>query len=271
MRFTVFGSEGFIGSAFCNYLRTQNIEYSTPDIRNGKIPTHNLGHIIYAVGVLDFKQDLAKTLDSHVFLLNKLLNETDFDSFLYISSTRIYYNGSSTDENSSLIVNPSDFDNVYNISKIMGETICNISKKQNIRIIRLSNVVGNNFNSNLSLPSMIRDAVRMKKITLQTSLDSEKDFVYIDDVVDIMYKIVIHGKNTIYNVANGENLTNKNIIERLQKITKCKVEVVENAKQYSFLPISIKRIKKEFNFQPVSVITKFEKIIQNYKDRIISD
>jgi len=269
MKFTVFGSKGFIGSAFCNYLKSQNIEYSTPDIKNKKIPTENLGHVIYAVGVLDSKQYPIKTVDSHVFLLNKLLNETDFDSFLYISSTRIYYNASSTDENSLLLVNPSNFDNVYNISKIMGEVICNISKKQNVRIIRLSNVVGNNFYSNLSLPSMIRDAIKFKKIILQTSLDSEKDFVHIDDVVDIIQKIAVYGKNTVYNVANGKNLTNEKIVEKIQEITKCELEIIKNATTYSFLPISIKRIQKEFNFKSKPVLNKFEKIIHAYQNKIL--
>ena len=37
MKFTVFGSKGYIGSAFCNYLKSQNIECSTPDIRNEKL------------------------------------------------------------------------------------------------------------------------------------------------------------------------------------------------------------------------------------------
>ncbi len=271
MKFTVFGSKGYIGSAFCNYLKSQNIECVTPDIRNEKISTENLGHVIYAIGVLDFKQNPMKAINAHVFLLNKLLNEINFDSFLYLSSTKIYFNTSSTDENSSLVVNPSNFDNVYNISKIMGETICNISKKQNVRIVRLSNIVGNNFDSNLSLPSIIKDAINFKKIILQTSLDSEKDYVYIDDVLNILQKISLCGKNSIYNVASGQNLNNEKIVKKIQEITGCELEVIENAKKYSFLPISIKRIQKEFNFDPTPVLNKFEKIIHTYQNKISNE
>jgi len=271
LKFTVFGSKGFIGSSFCNYLQSQNIECLTPDVRNNKIPTENLGHVIYAIGVLDFKQNPMSMINAHVFLLNKILNETNFESFLYLSSTRIYLDALSTNENSSLIVNPSNFDNTYNISKIMGEMICNISKKQNIRIVRLSNVVGNNFNSNLSLPSIIRDAVKNKKISLQTSLDSEKDYVYINDVLNILQKISLCGKSSIYNVASGQNLNNEKIVKKIQEITGCKLEVIENAKKYSFLPISIERIQKEFNFEPTSVLNKFEKIIHTYQNKISNE
>ena len=271
MKFTIFGSKGYMGSAFCNYLKSQNIECLTPDIRNEKFPTENLGHVIYAIGVLDFKQNPIKAIDAHVFLLNKLLNKINFDSFLYLSSTRIYLNASSTDENSSLVVNPSNFDDVYNISKIMGETICSISKKQNVRIVRLSNVAGNNFDSNLSLPSIIKDAINFKKIILQTSLDSEKDYVYIDDVLNILQKISLYGESSVYNVANGQNLSNEKIVKKIQEITSCELEIIKNAKKYSFLPISIKRIQKEFNFEPTPVLNKFEKIIQAYQNKIINE
>ena len=271
MRFTVFGSKGYIGSAFHNYLKSQNIECLTPDVRNGKIPKGNLGHVIYAIGVPDFKQNPMKTIDAHVFLLNKLLNEINFESFLYISSTRIYFNAISTDENSSLVVNPSDFDNLYNISKIMGEAICNMSKKQNVRVVRLSNVTGNNFDSNIFLSSIIQDAIKFKKIILQTSLDSEKDYVYIDDILGILQKIVLHGKRSVYNIASGQNLSNEKIVKKLQEITGCEFKVAENAKKYSFLPISIKQIKKEFNFEPTPILNKFEEIICAYQNQMINE
>ena len=212
-----------------------------------------------------------ETIDANVILLNKLLNEANFESFLYLSSTRLYFNASSTNEDSSLIVNPSNYDNLYNISKIMGESICNLSKKQNVRIVRLSNVTGINFNSRIFLPSIIQDAIKLKKIILQTKLDSEKDYVYIDDVLDILLKISIYGKNSIYNVASGNNLSNEKIVKRIQAITGCDVEITENAKTYSFLPISIERIQKEFDFKPISILDKFSLIVSAYKNRFSRD
>jgi len=266
MRFTVFGSKGYLGTALTDYLKSQNIECLTPDVRNEPIPKENLGHVIYAIGVPGFKQNPIKAVDAHVFLLNKILNETNFESFLYLSSTRIYSNASSTKENLSLVVNPSDFDNLYNISKIMGEAICNISKKQNVRIVRLSNVTGHNFNSSIFLTSIIQDAIKFKKIILQTKLESEKDYVFIDDVLDILPKISMYGKNSVYNIASGQNLTNEKIVRKIQKDTGCEVEVIKNAKKYMFLPISIELIKKEFNFKSTLVLDKFEDIINAYRN-----
>jgi nucleoside-diphosphate-sugar epimerase len=265
VKFTIFGASGYLGSLLEKKLKSEGVECITPDIRKDKSIERNLGHVIYSIGVPDFKQNLSKAIDAHVILLNKLLNETEFESFLYLSSTRVYYNASSTDENSSLLVNPTDEDNFYNISKIMGEVICNSSKKQNVRIVRLSNVTGNNFNSNLFLPSIIQDAIKFKKITLKTSLDSEKDYVYIDDVLNILPKISLEGKNTIYNIASGKNISNKKIVEKIQDIIDCEVEVVKNATRYTFPKISIERIQREFDFKPVSILDRFEDIIKKYK------
>ena len=265
MRFTVFGSSGYLGSSLVHKLKSENIECLTPDIRKDKITDKNLGHVIYAIGVADSKQNPVKAIDAHVILLNKLLNETNFESFLYLSSTRIYFNALSTDEDSSLVVDPSDDDSLYNISKIMGETICKLSKKQNVRIARLSNVTGNN--SRFFLSSIIQDAIKTKKIILQTGLDSEKDYVYIDDVLNILPKISLHGKNSVYNIASGQNLTNEKIVRKIQEVVGCEFEVSGNAKKYAFPPISIKLIQKEFNFEPTPILSKLKKIISVYQNK----
>ena len=265
MKFTIFGSTGYLGSSLIEKFKADNIEYVAPDLRNEKNLEENLGHVIYAIGVPNFKQFPSKAIDAHVILLNKLLNETNFESFLYLSSTRIYHNASSTDERANLLVNPLDENNLYNISKIMGEAICNSSKKSNVRIVRLSNVTGKNFNSNLFLPSIILESLRSKKITLQTNLQSEKDYVYIDDVVDILPKISLHGNDSTYNVASGKNTTNEQIVKELQKITGCEVEVAKNATKYSFPTISIEKIQNEFDFKPTSILDKFDEIVNEYK------
>ena len=204
MRFTVFGSTGYIGSSLIKKFSKEGIECITPDLRNKKSFKDDLGHVIYAIGVPEFKSFPEKAIDAHVILLNKLLQETNFESFMYLSSTRVYHNSISTKENSILSVNPLDDYYHYNISKIMGEVICRTSEKSNVRIVRLSNVTGKNQNLNLFLPSIIHDAINKNKIILRTNLESQKDYVYINDVLEILPKIAIYGKDSIYNVANGK-------------------------------------------------------------------
>ena len=267
MKFTVFGSSGYLGSSLVRKFKSEKIECLTPDIKKDKIEDKDLGHVIYAVGVSNFKENPQKAIDAHVILLDKILKETNFESFLYLSSTRVYHNSSSTNEKSSLIVNPSNFEHIYNISKIMGETICNISTKEHVRIARLSNVTGKNLNQNVFLSSIINDAIETKKIILQTTLDSEKDYVHIDDVVEILLKIAQKGENNIYNIASGKNLSNNQIVNKIQETTECKVEVMQNAIKYLFLPINIDRIKNDFGFEPRSILDEIKPIINSFRNR----
>ena len=91
MKFTVFGSSGYLGSSLVRKFKSEKIECLTPDIRKDKIEDKDLGHIIYAIGVSNFKQNPSKAIDAHVILPNKLLNEVKFESFLYLRWTYFHH------------------------------------------------------------------------------------------------------------------------------------------------------------------------------------
>ena len=137
MKYTIFGSTGFIGSSLVHYLTTQGHECYTPDIRIDDISNIPLENVIYAIGESEFIKKPLETVDAHVCAVNKILSKSKFSSFLYISSGRFYYDMNSTNEENSISVNPLDENQLYNISKIMGESLCISSKKSNVKIIRL--------------------------------------------------------------------------------------------------------------------------------------
>ena len=68
MKFTVFGSSGYIGTSLVNKLESENIEYSTPDLRKWKITDENLGHVVYAIGGAgtNFKENPLETLQCRI-------------------------------------------------------------------------------------------------------------------------------------------------------------------------------------------------------------
>ncbi len=262
MKFSVFGSNGFIGSSMVDFLKKQKIDYEELDPNDQQIFEKELGHVVYCIGITsDFRERPFDTVEAHVCLLHKILKNCKFDSFLYLSSTRVYSNSSSTKEDTQLSVNPNKFEEIYNISKIMGESICLASINPNVRIVRLSNVIGNNRNTNDFLSSLIYDAVNNNKIILHTTSESEKDYVHIDDVVKILPKISLKGKQKIYNIAGGKNTKVKEIINQLIKMTDCEVVFTSDAKKNSFSEIDIKRIQEEFSFKPTFVLEELGKII----------
>ena len=140
-----------------------------------------------------------------------------------------------------------------------------IALQPKIKIARLSNVTGNNPTSNLFLPSIIRDAINKKNIHLFTTLESEKDYVLIDDVVKLLPKISVDGKFQIYNVASGTNITNKELTSLIQKITKCTLSISDDAFNYSFPKIDISRIIDEFDFNPQLILPYLKELVNNYQ------
>ena len=266
MKYTVLGANGFIGSHLTTFLEEHGNEVATPDIRKQEIYNETLGNVIYCIGIPNFLERPFDAIEAHACLLAKLLEQCRFDSFLYISSARLYAGLKNTNEDEAILINPSKINDLYNISKAMGESICLASKKEGIKIVRPSNVTGNNLKSNLFIPSIIKDALKNQKIVLHSSFESEKDYVDIDDVINIIHKILSQGKDKIYNIAYGKNTTAREIVNEISRITNCTIDIDENAPEYSFPPISIKKIQNELDFKPSSIIPKLESMIKEFKN-----
>lgn len=265
-KFTIFGGTGFIGSNLSQYLESIGYQVSKPDIRKEGIPEKNLGNAVYCIGVPNFLENPLGAIEAHSCLVKKILEKTKFDSFLYISSGRIYYNFcKTTKEDNEITIKPHEKNDLYNISKALGESACISSKKENVKIIRPSNVTGNSFNSNLFIPSIIKESIQKNKVKIFSTLDSEKDYILIDDLTHIIPKILFEGKEIIYNVAKGENTTVKEIMDKIIDETKCELEIDKNAKKFSPMQIDIDRITKEFNFKPKSIVDELPNIIKVFK------
>ena len=212
MKFTILGASGFIGENLVSYLEERNQECYIPKRDQVFYPDENLGHVIYCIGLTaDFRTRHRDTVDAHVCKLLEVLNTTSFDSFLYLSSTRVYNHSKTSNEDTELKVNPNQLDDLYNISKLMGESICLSNQNEKIRVVRLSNVVGNDFRSDNFLFSLIREAINKNKITLQQPLNIYRDYININDVLEMLYNISTKGKDRIYNLASGKNVSNKKI------------------------------------------------------------
>ena len=270
MKFSVFGSNGFIGSNMIDFLKNQKIEYEELDPNDQQIFEKRLGHVIYCIGLTgDFRKRPFDTVEAHVCLLSKILKRCKFESFLYLSSTRIYHNSLTTKEDGQITVNPNEFEDIYNISKIMGESLCLATNNSNVRIARISNVIGNNFNADDFLSSLIHDAVINKKIIMHSTAQSEKDYVNVNDVVKLLPKISLKGKFKIYNIASGNNIKVKEITDEIIKNVDYKITYSSDAIEKIHRKIDIQRIKNEFNYKPTSILDKVGKIIKEFQSKTL--
>ena len=236
MKFTVLGSTGFIGRHMTQHLRAQGIDVETPP-RGAGLKGKNLGHVIYAIGLAGtstFRRQPRAAVDAHVNILQRLLEETTFDSWLYLSSTRIYSGlpaGATGREDERVSIMPSA-DALYDLTKLLGESICLNDARDTVRIARLSNVYGAGQSQNLFLGAILASLQKTGEVTIQEGPLSAKDYISVTDVVKKLQAIALTGRERIYNVASGKNVTHQDIAA---KIISC-------GKKVAFAPDGVTRI-----------------------------
>jgi nucleoside-diphosphate-sugar epimerase len=264
---TVLGASGFIGSHLVRRLEELGMPFDAPR-RDQTIFNGNAGHLIYCIGLTaDFRSRPFDTARAHVCKLLEVLQEVEFDSLLYLSSTRLYGAGmSEAREEDSFRFNSLNPGDLYNISKAMGESL-SLACGKNTRVVRLSNVYGDDLTSDNFLPSVIKEALSEGNVILRTSADSTKDYVNIRDVVDGLINIATKGKQTIYNLASGVNVTNQQLMDRISQLTGCSVEFEQEAPAIRFPPINIDRMRTEFEFQPSNVLADIPTLLESYGGR----
>ena len=256
--FTILGGNGYIGSKLIEEATRTNIPFRVLE-REYKITNEYLGNIIYCIGLTaDFRTRPFDTIEAHVSKLNEFLSSANFKSLTYLSSTRVYIHSKLANEDSCLRVNPLDPSDLYNLSKLTGESIC-LSSGKSVRIIRLSNVVGDEENSDNFLTQIITEIKQTNELILNSSLDSEKDYIHIDDVVKLIFQISKEGENEIYNVASGINTSVRKMIEILKTHFSFELKLNQEALPLTFPKINTEKIKSKFKYEPKEI----EQILSN--------
>lgn len=262
--FTVLGATGFIGGHMASYLRAKGFECATPGRDDETIFSKTLGHVIYAIGLTaDFRTRPFDTVEAHVCLLKKVLQAGNFDSLLYLSSTRVYAASACAEESSPLTIG-GDLD-LYNLSKLMGESLCVHSGKKNVRIARLSNVVGLRPDHDIFIDQLLSEGCRTGCVNLHTTLDSAKDYIHINDLVPLLKNIALHGQRKLYNTASGEMVTNGTITKMLAEYANIETTVSDTATSWTFSPIDTACIQQEFGFVPMPFATYFPSYVKEFK------
>ena len=264
-QFTVLGARGLIGSRLAASLARDGHEVRTP-LRDDDLTSRSLGHVIYAIGLTsDFRTRTFDTMTAHVCRLNEILQECRFESLLYLSSTRVYQGLSgAVDETTDLVVNPRRMDDLYNLSKLAGESLA-LASGRPTRIARISNVYDPRDLSDNFLSSVIRSAVTTGEVTLDSAADSAKDYVRLDDVVYALPRIALAGRGRVYNVCSGTNLSHAQLAQQLATLVPCRVRYATNATASTFPTISNRRLLAEFSFRPCSLVDDLPALVAAYR------
>lgn len=267
MSFTILGPSGFIGRALVKRLCIEGHNVFAPERDDHRLFLDDLGHVIYAAGVTaDFRTRPFDTMRAHVHFLSLLLERASFQSLLYLSSARIYRHAAETQEETPIPVRSEEPEDYYDLTKLAGEALCHVSGRKNVRVARLANVIGRDFQSKNFVFDLIRTASEYGRIKLCSALDSEKDYVMVDDVVSVLPLVAMYGQQRCYNIAAGSNTTHAQIVNAIATETGASCTVVPGAPRIACPPIDIRRVQSEFTFAPQDFISRIPTLVAQYNN-----
>lgn len=263
MMFTVLGAGGFVGNQLAEALKAEYradvyapLRHDKGDIFD-KILNRDLGHVFYCIGLTaNFRNRPFDTVEAHVCLLRRLLEHGRFESLTYLSSTRVYEGASTTEEDAILHVSPGNPGHLYNLSKLMGESLC-LASGRKARVVRLSNVFGRAMPQQNFISQVLKEAVSTGRVQFLTAPLSAKDYVSVTDVIRWLPQIALRGSHTIYNVGSGKNTSNAELALLLEQ-KGISTSFAENAPEWSFPVIDPHRLVQEFGGAKSSLTSEFD-------------
>ncbi|NMV39280.1 NAD-dependent epimerase/dehydratase family protein [Ralstonia insidiosa] len=217
--YTILGASGFIGQHLARAIAAAGGTCFMPGRDAPEIFERDLGRVIYCIGLTaDYRRRPLDTVQAHAGYLARVLEQARFDKLVYLSSTRLYDTlppGTYAEE-TVLRMDPADPRHLYDLSKALGENLCLTTSGGRASVARLSCVYAQAAGS----PGFLSDVLARLRHTRTLHVDSSsgyvRDYIHVDDVVRALLRILDQPAPGIYNVACGENLSNRALADLLQ-------------------------------------------------------
>ena len=225
-----------------------------------------------------FLKDSIKTITLNTTITNLLLNKLNKDGkFLFISSSEIYSGCENSKHKESDIGTTNTNHNraCYIESKRCGEAIINEYRKNgyNVKSARLclGYGIGVKLNDNRVLNEFIKKALLNNEIKLLDDGSSIRQYGYITDIIEIMWNILLNGKENVYNVTGESIISIQGLAKIIGEIANVQVTIpVNNDSKITSAPsqvlLNIDRVKREFNkYDFVDIKDGLKKVIEWHK------
>lgn len=258
---TVLGATGFIGSHLVSALRKSGHDPYIPG-RQEDLRGKNLGYVYYCIGMTaDFRQFPVETMVAHVGKLTEILQSCTYQGLLYLSSSRVYEHAGQGHEDTAIPVRSSDLSDIYTLSKLSGESLCLAQDNPDIKVVRLSNVYGPDWESQNFLISILRSALKEGHVVLGTSAETCKDYISIEDVTEMLPQIANGGQYRLYNLASGIQLSNQQLLDQICQHSSASWALSETARHRPFPAIDISRLQQDFTYHPRHLLNDLDKFV----------
>jgi nucleoside-diphosphate-sugar epimerase len=264
MKVTVVGNAGFIGGALARKLRATGCDMYLPsraDLADGA-PKGGWGMLVWAAGLTaSFRQRPFDTVRAHVSDLATLLAGRLPDGVVYLSSTRVYMRASGTLETAAVPSYSADPSDLYNISKLMGESLCLNSGLDRVKIARLSNIIGPNEGArDTFLGALCREA-KQGRILVQTDPASQKDYLWIEDAANYLAAMTTGDESGVFNVARGVQTSHQEWADAIARASGVAVSYLPSAPPGGFPAIDTRHLVQNYGPPDIDPLDRITEIL----------
>ena len=218
-------------------------------------------YIIHAAGYGQpgkFMEDQIKTIKLNTSVTLELFNHLVGDGcFLFISTAEVYSGLDACPYKESHIgtTNPTHPRSCYIEAKRCGEAICNAYRARGVYAysarVALAYGPGTKPFDRRVLNSFIERGLTQKRIILQDAGLAKRTYCYISDTIEILFNILLHGSQPVYNVGGIYRTTIADLARQIGNYIGVPVEFPKNTKGMKDAPddvcLDMGLVEKEFN------------------------
>ena len=252
-----------------NYLKSNKIKYFKGNLKNLKFCekiTNSIDIVIMCAavssGAMVIQNNPMFHVDDNITMNQNILKasaKNKVKKFIFLSSNTVYPIGKKPMREKDMSYDL--FHKYFNVGwmKIFSEKLCEMYKdKMIINIIRPANLYGpyDKFDPTRSkvIPALIRKFERQNTIEVWGSGKDVKDFLFIEDFVVNLLKVLEKiNKFSILNICSSNSISLQKILNILKKIHKPKIKkIIFNKTKPSMIPfrkISNNKIKNLIKFK----------------------
>ena len=205
-----------------------------------------------------YKKSYIKKFDRNL-ILAKFLKSTK-TKFIMISTRQVYKPKMNLNEKSKI-----EPISIYGQNSYLSELNCKKILKSNILILRLTNIIGNDSKKKKrpSLMGMIIDGYKKRVIEFDNNYFLKKDLLPINNFSEILFKVIKHNLNGIYNVGSGKPIRINLFMNQILSKRKVEIKIINkikfNDKDFSINPRKLFGVIK-YNFTKKMLINEINSL-----------
>ncbi|MCX6706119.1 MAG: NAD(P)-dependent oxidoreductase [Candidatus Woesebacteria bacterium] len=248
-------------------IKTKNVIYHKLDLANKKgiydlikrnrpeviIHTASIGNVDYCETHKKEARQINCVATKNLFLAGKKINA----KFVFFSTNAIF-DGENPPYNEDSATNPLDY---YGKTKLETEKFL-LDQGGNTLIIRLMTMYGWNNPAERNNPvtwiiNMLKNGKKIKVVN-----DIFNNYLYVEDAIEVVWRLLIKSKQGIYNVAGSETINRFELAKKIAKLFKLPKELIEPVTSSYFPQLAprpkdssfdIRKIIKETGYMPKNV------------------